>query len=803
MSLSEPRSPQPRSAQPSPAAGWADFVGGARPAVLALFLGLLLALPLERLYRNELNEDLRTETAAAGTALGNALSGALSHRMALVNGLRAFVEINYDRPGFRPDFMAFASRLHGSISGIRTVQWIQDGVIQQSFPEQGNEASIGYDLLSDSRAFIRDDYRRTELADHVVISGPTELVQGGTGLIARMAVRTTEERLLAVVAVVLDLPPLLREAGVDGMTTLRLAIRSAEAGVFEGDPGVFDADPVLAAVPLAEGEWELAVVPAGGWAGTVRADLVVARVLLGLLVLLMALSAWLASSRAQARAHEEAERQRRRGEEKFERLFALSPDAAFVARISDGVVLEANDGVAAALGTSRESVVGQTISALMDLVTSGDWSNAIHAVSEQGSVRSFPIQFRTPNGQLRHGLYSGRTIDLDGEPCVLSLLQDVTDQRRLEEQLAHAQKLEAVGRLAGGVAHDFNNVITAISGYAQLLSGSLPPEDPRRADADEIHKAATRAARLTQQLLAFARRQIVQPRVSDLNRLIHEVTRLLRRLLGGQVELVLDLTSDPVAVSLDPGQFEQVLVNLALNARDAMPAGGEIVIGTRLQADQVVLTVSDQGEGMSEEVRAMIFEPFFTTKERGRGTGLGLATVYGIVEQSGGSIDVASRPGEGSTFTIRLPRSTAALDPEGTSPNQVGSPGGSGRILLAEDEPQVRRLSERTLTAAGYEVVAAADGTEAVRLLAEAVRPFDLLVTDLLMPGLGGHELAQRFRVGNPAGAVLFISGYTDDDATRKGLLDAGQNFLPKPFTPNELASRVRDVLESVSRPGA
>jgi len=792
----------PRPAQPPSSAGWAYFVGGARPALLALCVGLLLAVPLERLYRGELEEDLRTEVLASGTALGNALAGALNLRMALVNGLRAFVEINYGRPEFRADFLAYASRLHGSISGIRTVQWVQDGVIQQSFPVEGNEASIGYGLLTDPRSFIREDYQRTEGATHVVISGPTELLQGGVGLIARMAARDPDGRLLAVVAVVLDLPPLLSEAGVEGMTTLRLGIRSAEAGIFVGDAAVFDAEPVLTTVPLAEGEWELAVIPAAGWAGTVRAEVIIARLMLGLLVLLSSLTAWLAASRLGARSREDEERQRRRGEEKFERLFAMSPDAAFLARIADGIVLEANDGVAAALGTSRDSVVGRTISALMDTVTSGDWTDAIHAVRDHGMVRSFPIQFRAPGGQIRHGLYSGRAIDVDGEPCVLSLIQDVTDQRRLEEQLAHAQKLEAVGRLAGGVAHDFNNVITAISGYAQLLSGSLAPEDPRRADADEIHKAATRAARLTQQLLAFARRQIVQPRVSDLNRLIHEVTRLLRRLLGGQVELILDLTTDPVAVSLDPGQFEQVLVNLTLNARDAMPAGGQIVIRTLLQGDVVTLSVSDQGEGMSEDVRAMIFEPFFTTKAHGRGTGLGLATVYGIVEQSGGSIEVTSRVGEGSTFTIRLPRSTAALDDEPPAPGLAGSRGGSERILLAEDEPQVRRLAERSLSAVGYQVVPAADGAEALRLMQAAVPPFDMLVTDLLMPGLGGHDLALRFREGNPTGAVLFISGYTDDDATRKGLLDIGQSFLPKPFTPHELANRVREVLEAEPMPG-
>lgn len=801
--MSAPRSPAESSAQPAPAAGWAYFVGGLRPALLAAVIGLAAAIPLERLYRAELEQDLRADVSASGAALGNALSGALNHRMALLNGLRAFVEVHFAREDFRQDFVAYASRLQGSISGIRSVQWVNDGVIQESIPVAGNERAIGYNLLTDSRVFIREDYRRAERGSRVVISGPLELVQGGMGLVARMAARAPDGSLLAVVAVVLDLPPLLAEAGVDGTTTLRWAIRSAEAGVFVGEPEVFGAEPVVARVPLAEGEWDLAVVPRAGWSGSVRSDVTVARLLLGLVVLLISLSAWLAAGRSRARAREDAERKRRLGEEKFERLFALSPDAAFLARLSDGVVLEANDGVALALGGTRESVVGRTITDLMRSVTSGDWTEAIKAVRERGTVRSIPIHFRTPGGQLRHGLYSGRTMDLDGEPCVLSIIQDITDQRRLEEQLAHAQKLEAVGRLAGGVAHDFNNVITAISGYAQLLTASLGPGDPRRADAEEITKAATRAARLTQQLLAFARRQIVQPRVSDLNRLIHEVTRLVRRLLGGQVELVLDLTAEPTAVSVDPGQFEQVLVNLAINARDAMPGGGRIVISTRVIGDEVHLTVADEGHGMSEEVRSMIFEPFFTTKAHGKGTGLGLATVYGIVEQSGGTIEVESELGRGTTFTIRLPRSPGALEGETVAvPALVRSPGGSERVLLAEDEPQVRRLAERTLASAGYRVMVADDGEAAVRMLESQRQPFDLLVTDLLMPGLGGHELAQVFRAWNPGAPVLFISGYTDDDATRKGLIAAGQSFLPKPFTPNELTERVREVLETRREPG-
>ncbi len=787
-----------RPAHPVQVTGWAAFVGGGRPALIAMLVATLLAIPLERQYRRELLDDVRVDVSASGMAVGLALSGALNHRMALLNGLRAFVEVHFNRPGFEADFLAYASRLQGSISGIRTVQWVQDGIIRQTYPLAGNERAIGYNLLDDPRSFIREDYRRSEQASGVVLSGPAELVQGGMGLISRMPARGPGGELLAVVAVVLDLPPILSEAGADRLPTLKLGLRSSGAGVFAGDSAVFQSDPVLATITLAEGEWQLGIIPIAGWEGAIAEDLFLARLALGLLALLTGLSAGLAAGRARARRREEEERSRRLGEEKFERLFALSPDAALLVRASDGVILEANDGVGALLGQSRDGVVGRTISELMQVVTSGDWTEAINAVITAGMVRSFPIQFRTPSGQVRHALYSGRTLDLDGVACVLSLMQDVTDQRHLEERLAHGQKLAAVGRLAGGIAHDFNNVITAISGYAQLLNASLDQEDPRRADAAEILKAATRAARLTQQLLAFARRQVVRPRVSDLNRMIHEVTRLLRRLLGERVELILDLPDTPMTVSLDPGQFEQVLVNLSLNARDAMPAGGRIFVTTRRAEGEVVLAVRDEGEGMSAEVQAMIFEPFFTTKEQGKGTGLGLATVYGIVEQSGGSITVESAPGRGSTFTIRLPHVQAAEEGETEGGAEGAAPEeGVGNILLAEDEPQVRRLAERTLTAAGYRVTSASNGAEALRQAQEATQPFDLLVTDLVMPELGGDALAREFRQRHPEAAVLIVSGYTDDDAAWQGLLRAGQSFLPKPFTPSELATRVRELLRA------
>jgi len=771
--------------------------GGTRLPILLLVVSLLAAVTVERLYRADRLHDEHMSVEATAVGLGNALSVAINHRMALLNGLRAFVEVSWGRPGFGADFEAYASRLMGSVPGIRAIQWVTDGVIRQTYPVTGNQRSVGYRLYDDPRPFIGDDYRRAETTNGPVISGPTELVQGGLGLIARMPARAPDGTLLAVVAVVLDLPPILSEAGLEQPQALRVALSSRTGERFFGDSALTDEDPVVIPVALAEGGWTLAAAPAMGWGAAIRSPLLGTRLILFLLVVLTTSIGWLATSRQAARVREQEERDRRLGEEKFSRLFALSPDGALLTRAANGMVLEANEGAEAVLGFSREDMLGRTTLGLEIWADRGDRERAMAIIARDGIVRNFPARFRTRTGQVREGLYSGRSIVVDGEPCLLSLFRDITDQRELEAQLSHAQKLEAVGRLAGGVAHDFNNLITAISGYGELVRGRLPVDDPRRQDVEEILKAADRAATLTQQLLAFGRRQMVQPRVVDLNLLITGLQVLLRRLVGEQVDLAVILAPDPVPVLIDPGQFEQLLVNLTINARDAMPSGGRLEIRTTVGHGESVLEVLDTGIGMSETVREQAFEPFFTTKEAGKGTGLGLATVYGIVQQAGGRIELSTAEGDGARFRIVLPRaegSVAAVVPE---PPPGLAPRGVERILLAEDDDQVRRLAERTLRAAGYQVHACADGAQALEAIRGPLGTVDLLVTDLVMPGMTGHQLAEQFRQLVPSARVLFISGYTDDYAARQGLLDVGHAFLPKPFTPAELAGRVRELLDA------
>jgi PAS domain S-box-containing protein len=384
-------------------------------------------------------------------------------------------------------------------------------------------------------------------------------------------------------------------------------------------------------------------------------------------------------------------------------------------------------------------------------------------------------------------------------------------ERQRDEQLRQSQKLEAMGRLAGGVAHDFNNLLTAIIGYGQLTQTRLDSSSPLRNDINEIIKAGQRAAALTSQLLAFSRKQVIQPKVVDLNAIIADVQNLLGRLIGEDIELMAQTDSELGRVKADPGQIEQVVMNLAINARDAMPAGGKIIIKTsnvtlakaapnRPAGDYCMLAVSDTGCGMDRQTLSQIFEPFFTTKEQGKGTGLGLSTVYGIVSQSGGDIQVESEPGRGTTFKIYLPR-VAAADQEtrlGQSCRDNGDI--TGTILLVEDEAVVRQLVLGVLKMSGFQVMEASNGVDALTIIQQYAGPIDLLLTDVVMPQMGGRELAEHLQQLRPTTKALFMSGYTDDAIVHHGVHDAGLAFIQKPFTPTALIRKVREMLEEQKR---
>jgi PAS domain S-box-containing protein len=394
---------------------------------------------------------------------------------------------------------------------------------------------------------------------------------------------------------------------------------------------------------------------------------------------------------------------------------------------------------------------------------------------------------------------------------VLGVSTDITERKRLEAQLLQAQKIEAVGRLAGGIAHDFNNLLTVITSYTGLVFDQLPEGDPLRDDVSEIKKAADRAARLTSQLLAFSRKQIAMPRVLDINVVVADLDKMLRRLISEDIELRIVPEAERVFVRADPGQIEQVIVNLAVNARDAMPNGGQLLIeistaqigtevGRRLfpppAGEYAAIAVSDTGAGMDAETMSHIFEPFFTTKPPDKGTGLGLSTVYGIVKQAGGDVRIQSRPGEGTRVKILLPR-VPAPDPTIAQPSllQPATSRDGGTILLVEDDPALCALAQRVLAGVGYIVLAAPNGAEALALSATYDKPIDLVATDVVMPGMSGSALVERLLVTRPDVKVLYMSGYTDDDVVRRGIDGISSRFLHKPFTPEVLLRHVREAL--------
>jgi len=408
--------------------------------------------------------------------------------------------------------------------------------------------------------------------------------------------------------------------------------------------------------------------------------------------------------------------------------------------------------------------------------------------------------------------------DAEGRPTgLIGVATDVTERRTLEDRLRHAQRMESLGRLAGGVAHDFNNLLAAILGHSELLLRRLPADDPLRGNAAEIQNAGGRGAMLTGQLLAFSRKEVLSPRVVDLNQVVAGMEDMLRRLIGEDIELRTTLHERPATTRADRGQLEQVVMNLVVNARDAMPKGGTLL----LRVEQMVvtdddaaarspvaptgrhvrLTVADSGCGMDDETLAHAFEPFFTTKEHGQGTGLGLSIVYGIVEQSGGFVQVASAPGEGAVFHVHLPFAdeAPAAVPEPLVGNVVRSPHGTETVLVVEDEAAVRNLTCELLRSTGYAVLEASDGVEALRLAGALESEIHLLVTDVVMPQMGGGELAQRLTEGRPGVKVLYVSGYSDDAVVRHGVREKGRGFLQKPFSLEVFARKVREVLDAPS----
>ncbi|HEV8608972.1 MAG TPA: PAS domain S-box protein [Thermoanaerobaculia bacterium] len=496
-------------------------------------------------------------------------------------------------------------------------------------------------------------------------------------------------------------------------------------------------------------------------------------------------------------------------EARYRALMEHAHDAIFVNN-ENGIVQEVNRAAELLVGATRGELIGRTFLETLPIEDREQVLGTFRKTLEHGrTLELLQVRIQRRDGTIVPAEVTASVVEIGGKPFVVGLLRDVSERNAMAEQLRMAQKMDAVGQLAGGVAHDFNNLLTAILGYSQLLAADLHGQPDQLSAIEEIRKAGERAAGLTRQLLAFSRKQILEPKVLDVNDIVRHIQEMLSRLIGEDIQIVMNLDSALGSVRADAGQIEQVIMNLAVNARDAMPRGGQLSLETaNVELDEsytqthvpvqpgpyVLLAVSDSGVGMDEATRERIFEPFFTTKEKGHGTGLGLSTVYGIVKQSGGYIWVYTEPARGTTFKVYLPRvqvsAEALVAPEAAALPSVGNE----TILLVEDEESVRVLARRTLEARGYRVLDAADGGDAVEIA--RTWSVDLLLTDMVLPGMGGSEIAARIHEIHPRTKVLYTSGYTDDVIVRGGLMERGAAFLEKPFTPSVLARKVREVLD-------
>lgn len=505
-----------------------------------------------------------------------------------------------------------------------------------------------------------------------------------------------------------------------------------------------------------------------------------------------------------------------RQSEEHNRLVLETANDAFISIDARSVVIDWNRQAEKSFGWSRGEIIGKTLAEMV-----------IPFQYRENAVRELGRFLMTGESSLLNKRFESTALHRDGREFPIEItvwpirigeawqfnafVHDITERKRLERQFLQSQKMEAVGRLAGGVAHDFNNLLTIITGYASLERPGMKADDPIRADFEEILKAGRRAKELIDQLLAFSRRQMIQPKVMDPNQLILNMDKMLHRLIGEDIEVITLPAKDIGRIKADPGQIEQVIVNLVVNARDAMPKGGRLTIETAdvtldevyvrkhegaISGDYVMLAVSDTGGGMSEEVKAHIFEPFFTTKEKGKGTGLGLATCYGIVKQSNGYISAYSELNHGTTFKIYLPRVDEAPEAFPKREELETIPPGKETVLLVEDEAGVRAITARVLKAKGYTVLEAADGVEALRVLAGHPEEIHLLITDMVMPRMGGKGLAEKLKAMRPRVRIILTSGYTDNAIAQGGHLGTGDLFIQKPFSPQDLLLKVRQVLD-------
>ncbi len=753
------------------------------------------------------------------------------------------------------DFDAVATEMLTYYPTVSVLALSPGGVIRQTAPFAPNRASIGFDQFADP--VQGEEARRSRDSGTLTLAGPLELVQGGLGVVGRLPVFLDDPEggppvFWGLVNVVLPFDRVLEEAGLASLVDRDLDFELWRDDPNTGERQVLERSgpsplpsPVSQGVELPNGTWTLAASPTGGWGASAT------RLRRGAAALLFALLAgWVAHLLVALRAHQrnlEAEVEARTAEiraarNELEAMLAAVPDLLFELD-REGHYLAFHSRADDLLAAPREALVGSRTEDWLPPEAVSEIRKALAEAEAEGASTGRQYALDLPQGRHWFELSVARKADPEGgPPTFMALVRDITARRAADEALREsearylqAQKMESVGRLAGGVAHDFNNLLTVIRGAADMAAEGLPPGHPAHGDLAQIRNSAERGAALTQQLLGTSSRQVIHPVRLDLNRAVEDLLDLIRRLIGEDIQVVADLALAPAWIRADRNQLSQVFLNLAANARDAMPSGGTLTLQTRrLQLEPasphapiarelapgpwIRLRVEDSGVGMPPEVRDRAFEPFFTTKPTGRGSGLGLASVYGIVRQCGGDITLESEPGKGTRFDLWFPAQDTPLAveegpihtggtlegnataaplpgrPDGRGGARIqGGPGSRGwPLLLVEDEPAIRRIAQRALEKVGYEVGSASQGEEALRLLEEdpAFQPV-VLVTDVVMPGMNGVELALRL----PGLPVLFTSGFADHPVLREQGLPPGSAFLPKPYPAEALVAAVASLL--------
>ena len=789
---------------------------------VALVGGVGLSFHLARLDHRAQAARQRAAVKAQLETLSGELSRELFGAIQLTQGIAGLIAIE---GGISEEkFRALTSELLERSDLIRNVALAPGDVVRLVHPIAGNEAAIGLEYARHpEQGPIVERMKRER---RMVVAGPVPLVQGGIGVIGRTPIYLTgtdntgePDAYWGLSSTVLDFDALIARTRLQSVSeSLALLLRGRDGtgpdgAVFWGDSTVLTAAPATVSVPLPSGNWQLAGLPRTGW---IAFDPLRALPFWTGSLITLLLAALLYRLQASMEARERATESLRESETRHRAMIEHASDLVSVLD-SHGVIRFQGPSCERLLGVPPARWLGQSLVALADPEDAAGIARAIeNALGHPGRAIPFEFRVRHRNGEWCHFEAIGRNVPEQSSAGYLVVnSRDATEGRKLKEQLLQSQKLEAVGQLAGGVAHDFNNVLTAMLLQLDLLAAEKQLPEPLGRGLREVRADAERAATLTRQLLLFSRRQVLQSRAHDLSQIVQRMTRLLQRTIGEQIELKLVLHPAPLVVDADAGMLEQVLLNLALNARDAMPDGGRLLIETIARnvtaaeppPDPEVFPgpyfgfcVSDEGGGVPPEIRSRIFEPFFSTKEIGRGTGLGLATAFGIVKQHGGWIELQSAPGAGARSCVYLPaRVGHCVVSAPDRPESAPVPrGGSECVLLVEDDPAVRTLMHTMLERHGYRVLVASDGPQALEIWSERSAEIALLLTDLVMPGgVGGQALAQRLRCERASLRVVYASGYSAEIAGRNFALGRHEHFLPKPCTLRELLGVVREALDA------